>query len=176
MLVPGVEEPLIAIADLVAKLAPDRRNDLPGLMKRGNVPMRWDAICGRNDMSKLRHIAITVNDLEESARFYESVFQIKRHTGNDVAISMSDGVVNLTLLKVGLDEQAHDERGKDFVGLHHIGFVVDDVVATGEKIEEHGGSFHRAPTIKMAAEIKYRDPNGVVFDISNPDHAWAGIS
>ena len=127
-------------------------------------------------MSKLRHIAITVNDLEESAKFYEGVFGLKRHSGNDVAISMSDGVVNLTLLKFGLDEQAGDERGKYFVGLHHIGFVVDDVDATGTKIEKLGGSFHRAPTIEMAAEIKYRDPNGVVFDISNPDHGWAGIS
>jgi len=127
-------------------------------------------------MSKLRHIAITVNDLEETARFYEDVFDMKRQRGNDVAISLSDGVVNLTLLKFKSDEQAGDERGKDFVGLHHIGFVVDDLGATGAKIEGHGGSFHLAPTPEMAAETKYRDPNGVVFDIATPAHAWAGIS
>ena len=28
----------------------------------------------------------------------------------------------------------------------------------------------------MAVEIKYRDPHGIVFDISEPDHAWKGIS
>lgn len=127
-------------------------------------------------MSKLRHIAITVNDLEESAKFYEGAFGLKRHYGNDVAVSLSDGVVNLTLLKFRSDEQAGDERGKDFVGLHHIGFVVDDIEAAGERIEKLGGSFHRAPTQEMAAETKYRDPNGVVFDISNPNHAWTGIS
>ena len=127
-------------------------------------------------MSKLRHIAITVNDLEKSAAFYEEVFGLKRHSWNEVAISMSDGVVNLTLLKFRSDEQAGDARGKDFVGLHHIGFVVDDLEAIGSEIEKHGGTFHRAPTPEMAAETKYRDPNGVVFDISKPDHAWAGIS
>ena len=127
-------------------------------------------------MSKLRHIAITVNDLEESAQFYEQVFGLKRHYGNEVAISLSDGVVNLTLLKFPTDELAGDERGKDFVGLHHIGFVVDDIEAIGPEIEKQGGRFHRAPTPEMAAETKYRDPNGVVFDVSNPNHAWPGIS
>ena len=127
-------------------------------------------------MSKLRHIAITVNDLQESAKFYQEVFGLTRHSGNDVAVSLSDGVVNLTLLKFRSDAQAGDERGKDFVGLHHIGFVVEDLEAAGTDIEKHGGSFHRAPTQEMAAETKYRDPNGVVFDISKPDHAWAGIS
>ena len=127
-------------------------------------------------MSKLRHVAITVNDLEESARFYQEVFGLERHSGNDVAISLSDGVVNLTLLKFRSDEQAGDERGKDFVGLHHIGFVVEDIDGIGARIEQSGGAFHRAPTPEMAAETKYRDPNGVVFDVSNPGHAWAGIS
>jgi predicted enzyme related to lactoylglutathione lyase len=127
-------------------------------------------------MAKLRHIAITVKDLEETAKFYENVFGLERHFGNDVAVSMSDGVINLTLLKFPTDAMAGDERGKDFVGIHHMGFVVDDLDATGEKITRNGGRFHMAPTPEMAAETKYRDPNGIVFDISNPHHAWKGIS
>ncbi len=54
-------------------------------------------------MAKLRHIAIQVPDLEKAAAFYESVFGLTRlkkveaPIGN--AISLSDGVVNLTLLQ-----------------------------------------------------------------------------
>jgi methylmalonyl-CoA/ethylmalonyl-CoA epimerase len=127
-------------------------------------------------MAKLRHIAITVKDLEETARFYEDVFGFRRHFKNDVAVSLSDGVINVTLLKFPTDAMAGDERGKDYVGLHHIGFVVDDLEAMGALIKKHGGRFHMAPTPEMAAETKYRDPNGIVFDISNPSHAWKGIS
>ena len=52
-------------------------------------------------MGKLRHIAVQVPDLEKAATFYEGVFGLKRVNrwkafGN--AISLSDGVVNLTLL------------------------------------------------------------------------------
>jgi len=54
-------------------------------------------------MAKLRHIAIQVPDLEKAAAFYEGVFDLKRVAkveapiGN--AISLSDGIMNLTLLQ-----------------------------------------------------------------------------
>jgi predicted enzyme related to lactoylglutathione lyase len=62
------------------------------------------------------------------------------------------------------------------VGIHHMGFVVDDLDESHAEIEKHGGKFHMAPTTAMAAETKYRDPDGVVFDIATAEHAWAGIS
>ena len=126
-------------------------------------------------MAKLRHIAITVKDLDESAAFYEKTFGLTKHSANKVAVSLSDGVMNVTLLKFPTDEMAGDERGKDFVGLHHIGFVVDDTDAADHSIRETGGSFHRPAGAEMQAEIKYRDPNGIVFDISRPEHAWKGV-
>ncbi len=129
--------------------------------------------------AKLRHIAITVNDLKKEAAFFESVFGFKKHHENDVAVSLSDGVVNVTLLKFKTDEDAGDERGKDFVGIHHIGFVVDDPkewAGMDQKIKDNGGQFHFEGRAGMAVEIKYRDPHGIVFDISEPDHAWKGIT
>ena len=53
-------------------------------------------------MGKLRHIAVQVPDLEKAAAFYEGAFELKRVSqvespiGN--AISLSDGIMNLTLL------------------------------------------------------------------------------
>ncbi len=126
-------------------------------------------------MAKLRHVAITVSDLEREAAFYEKVFGMKRvRSTPGIAESLSDGVMNITLLKFPTDAMAGDERGKDFVGLHHVGFVVDDLEATGRTIEAQGGRFHMAPTTEMQAESKYRTPDGVVFDIARPEHLWPG--
>jgi methylmalonyl-CoA/ethylmalonyl-CoA epimerase len=129
--------------------------------------------------AKLRHIALTVSDLKKEAEFYEKVFGFTKHSENEVAIALSDGVVNVTLLKFKSDEDAGDERGKDFVGIHHIGFVVEDpkeFQAMDQTIKDNGGKFHFEGRAGMAVEIKYRDPHGIVFDISEPDHAWKGIS
>ena len=128
--------------------------------------------------AKLRHIAITVSDLKREAAFYEEAFGFTKHSENDVAVSLSDGVVNVTLLKFKTDDDAGDERGKDFVGLHHIGFVVDDptdFAAMDQSIKDNGGKFHFEARAGMNLEIKYRDPFGIVFDISEPSRSWKGI-
>ena len=129
--------------------------------------------------AKLRHIAISVPDLEASAAFYEHAFGLKRVnfvvTPYGDGLSLSDGVINLTLLKFHTDDAAGDERGKDFVGIHHMGFIVDDLEAMSEQIKAHGGTFHRE--LKggngVDFERKFRDPNGIVFDISH--RGWVGI-
>ena len=119
-------------------------------------------------MSKLRHIAISVPDKEAAALFYEKSFGLKRVSESAIATRLADGTVNLTLLSFPTDADAGDERGKDFVGLHHFGVIVDDLDATGATIEAEGGTYQ--PSVGAApvenAERKYRDPNGVVFDIS----------
>lgn len=130
-------------------------------------------------MAKLRHIAISVPDLEKSAAFYEQTFGLKRVnfvvTPYGDGLSLSDGVINLTLLHFHTDDAAGDERGKEFVGLHHFGFIVDDLEAMSQKIEANGGRFHRE--LKGGGgvdfERKFRDPDGVVFDISHK--GWVGI-
>lgn len=127
-------------------------------------------------MAKLRHVAISVANLEQAARFYEEAFELKRLSENDIAINLSDGVVNLTLLHFPTDEMAGDARGKDYVGVHHIGFMTDDAEALGKRITEKGGQFKGAapsPTGRNA-EDKYTDPEGIVFDVSQ--HGWLGTS
>jgi catechol 2,3-dioxygenase-like lactoylglutathione lyase family enzyme len=123
-------------------------------------------------MAKLRHVAVTVPNLEDAARFYETTFEMQRVFESPIAIILSDGVMSLAILKFKSDAQAGDERGKDFHGLHHIGFVVDDMAAYQKKIEANGGNFHmRLPGATDDTEVKFRDPNGVVFDIVSEAYA-----
>ena len=132
-------------------------------------------------MAKLRHVAITVPDPEKSARFYEKVFGLERVGTTDSALAsgvyLSDGVISLALLNYKTDEAAGEEKGKGFVGVHHIGFWVDDLDKTGAAIEESGGTFFLdLPEAKdtLYYEKKYRDPDGVIFDLSHK--GWAGAS
>ena len=127
-------------------------------------------------MAKLRHIAIQVPDLEKAAAFYEGVFNLKRvkkveaPIGN--AISLSDGVMNLTLLHFP-DGTKGGHGGPEWAGLHHFGFVVENEGATEDRIKSHGGEFFmQLPNYPgVDAEKKFKDINGVVFDIS--EHGWS---
>ena len=124
---------------------------------------------------KLRHIAISVPDARKAAEFYEEAFGLKRVSESGIAVRLSDGVVNLTLLSFPTDADAGDERGKDFVGLHHMGVWVDDLAEAGERIKKAGGTFHSMEDATAPienAEHKYRDPYGVVIDVST--RGWHG--
>ena len=127
-------------------------------------------------MAKLRHIALQVPDLESAARFYERALELTRvaeaQSPIGDAIMLSDGVVNLTLLHFPPGTQGQ-VNGSDWAGLHHFGFVVDDATATGRKIEENGGGFFlKLPEgyPGVDAETKFKDPLGIVFDVS--EHDW----
>ena len=123
-------------------------------------------------MGKLRHIAITADDPEAAAKFYEQSFDMHRVWAREIGVMLSDGVVSLAILRFPTDEMAGDERGKDFFGLHHIGFVVDDIDAAAAKVDGNGGKYHMTlPGAKNDTEHKYRDPNGVVFDIVTDSYA-----
>jgi methylmalonyl-CoA/ethylmalonyl-CoA epimerase len=131
-------------------------------------------------MAKLRHIALSVPDPEKSAQFYEATFGMKRvgTTNSPLAtgVYLSDGVVNVALLKFRNDEAAQG-KGKDYVGVHHFGFHVDDVEDTRRKLAEHGAAlFMEVPEERKTVffEEKYTDPDGIVFDISQ--HGWAGTA
>ncbi|MCC7040056.1 MAG: VOC family protein [Burkholderiales bacterium] len=130
-------------------------------------------------MAKLRHIALSVSDPEKSAKFYSETFdmEILERTDSPLAtgVYLSDGTICLALLKFKNDESAGLERGKDWIGTHHFGFWVDDLDAQGAKIKAGGGKFFMdLPEQKdtLYYEAKYRDPDGVLFDISA--HGWAG--
>src|SRR5258708_23378991 len=50
-------------------------------------------------MSRIRHIAIIVPDAEEAAKFYEKALGLKRAGTARRGIYLSDGVINIALLK-----------------------------------------------------------------------------
>jgi catechol 2,3-dioxygenase-like lactoylglutathione lyase family enzyme len=120
-----------------------------------------------------------VRDLEKSAKFYESVFDLKR-VGQEMldfaaAIYLSDGTINLALLNYFGQRGSGLNDAKDFVGAHHFGFQVDDIAKAQQRIEDAGGTFFLDlgnDQEKENFERKFKDPDGIIFDISKK--GWLG--
>src|SRR5205085_6006954 len=132
-------------------------------------------------VAKLRHIAVVVQDLERAARFYESVFELERvgeeHIDMGSAIYLSDGVINLALLKYKGEAGSGLKNAEGFVGAHHFGFQVEDLEEAKQRVEAAGGKFFfTLGKSKEEAnfEVKYKDPDGVIFDLS--EKGWLGTS
>jgi catechol 2,3-dioxygenase-like lactoylglutathione lyase family enzyme len=129
--------------------------------------------------AKLRHIAVVVKDLQKAARFYETAFELKR-VGEETldfadAVYLTDGVINLALLNYKRERGSGLKNWKEFVGAHHFGFQVDDLAETQKRIEAAGGKFFfdlGNDAEKENFERKFKDPDGVIFDISRK--GWQG--
>ena len=121
-------------------------------------------------MAKLRHIAMVVEKMEETAKFYQKAFGMKRVRETPTAIGLSDGVVSLVIIHPSNVNMKGDDRR----GLHHLGFLVEDVDRETEKVEAVGARRHGAIINSEEAtesERKFLDPNGQVFDLTSPKYA-----
>ena len=130
-------------------------------------------------MARLRHFAVCVGDLERSAKFYAEVFDLEQVGREDLdigsAIYMSDGVIDFALLNFS-GRRGNDIKGDPTkaIGANHFGFQVDDLAETQRRIESAGGTFFFDLGDERHGnfERKFKDPDGVVFDISQ--NGWVG--
>jgi methylmalonyl-CoA/ethylmalonyl-CoA epimerase len=117
-------------------------------------------------MAKLRHIAIIVPDPEASAQFFEKAFDFKRVGKARRGIYLSDGTMNVALLQI--------ENEKERIGLYHFGMWVDDLAEAEKNVTEAGATYvgGRPTSPNSFYECKYRDPDGIIFDLTHS--GWAG--
>jgi len=126
-------------------------------------------------LTRIQHAAIVSENFVREAKFYEAVLGMKRSKPGSAeeekairtnyAVSISDGYVGVTVIG----------RKPGYVpGLHHFGIWVDNIETMTRAIETNGGKVHPGPTAHVPenAEHKFRDPYGIVFDIST--HGWDG--
>jgi lactoylglutathione lyase len=126
-------------------------------------------------MAKLRHIALSVQDLAVARKFFAQAFDMNEvGHGTDRVAHMSDGTISVTLL--ALDGKplgwTKDEK---FYGIDHFGMWVDDLAEARRKVEAAGATYVMgdSPAAPDAFyEIKYRDPLGNIFDLTT--NGWAG--
>ena len=126
-------------------------------------------------MAKLRHLAIVVKDMEASAQFYEKIFDMKRaYEVKDRAIYLTDGVMNLAVLAYANINRPGADTADGRHGIHHFGFRVEDFKETEAQIAAAGGTycFDLGDPKGMNYERKFKDPEGILFDIS--EKGWYG--
>ena len=116
--------------------------------------------------TRLRHIAIIVPDPEASAKFFEAAFGMTRAGIARRGIYMTDGTMNVALLG--------KESDKEEIGLYHFGMWVDDLDEAEKKVKKAGGSYltGRPTSPNSFYEAKYKDPLGIVFDLTHT--GWKG--
>jgi len=126
-------------------------------------------------MDKLRHIALSVDDPEAAAQFFEQAFGMRRAGNAMRGIYMTDGTMNVALLNFK-DETVPGYSGlKDVRGVIHFGMWVDSVEDTAARVVAAGGTYltgrhEKDPNVFY--EVKYRMPDGTVFDIT--ENGWKG--
>jgi catechol 2,3-dioxygenase-like lactoylglutathione lyase family enzyme len=133
-------------------------------------------------MARIKHIAIRTPDPEKTAAFYKEVFGLQEVGQAGRGYYLSDGYINLAILKSsdqGTGESPRDLPG--YAGIDHLGFLVDNVDETCEKLEAAGAkaAIGRVDVRHASAsgprsyyEIKYRGPDNQVIDIT--EHGWVG--
>ena len=139
-------------------------------------------------MPKIKHIAISAQDVDATAKFYIDVFGMKEIAKIDSpgarGYYLSDGDLNLAILNFKNDAVAGVERGRDWSGIHHIGFQVESLEEITEKLAAAGSKprddinqalgVGHGPRHGGNVEVKYSGPDNVTVDVS--ETGWVGTS
>ena len=127
--------------------------------------------------ARLKHIAIRTHDIEKTAAFYQEAFGLERVGVGQSGVYLTDGFLNIAILSMRAAMEGETMK----LGLDHLGFQVDDVDATVEKICALGGKALDQRTEVQARdsskpqsyfEIKCIAPDDQVVDVSNA--GWVG--
>ncbi len=125
-------------------------------------------------MAKLRHIALSVADLDQARKFFEDAFDMEMVGKAGAGVYMSDGTINIALLARDGKPLGH-EGDEPFYGIDHFGIWVDDIEDACRKVEAAGATHVMGNTSNdpnSFYEIKYRDPQGQLFDLTA--NGWTG--
>ncbi len=133
----------------------------------------------------LKHVAIAAQNPDESVKFFTDVLGWRVagvvDSRNASGFYVTDGVVNIALLKFKNRPAAGMEFPEGYAGLHHLGFQCDDIEGIVERFEASGFAPRHDVNIaqglgknphKDNAEYKMRGPETVMVDVS--ERGWVG--
>ncbi len=126
---------------------------------------------------KIRHIALHTPDVEKTAEFYKTVFEMEEVGRTDsplaTGVYLSDGYLNLAVLNFKSAAAADRLDGLGPVmGLHHFGFACEDLDEIRKRLADSETPLRTdLPAAGNTGyfEEKYVGPESVMLDIS---HGW----
>jgi catechol 2,3-dioxygenase-like lactoylglutathione lyase family enzyme len=111
---------------------------------------------------RLEHVAIYCRDLNESIKFYERFFG-----GSPTAIRKGTAGYGFCFMKIDGAPSIQLMESAGEIGVHHYGFVTDDVERVAEEFKEKGAQIvreNRDDSGKLTT-IFIKDPNGLQMEI-----------
>lgn len=121
-------------------------------------------------MARITHIALRVDDIEATSRFYETVFGF-RHVktvrrpgkrGDHISRHLTDGATDLSLLQYESDSADEADLSGPPPCIHHFGIEVEDLESYAAALEKAGAQIVSAPG---KLPIKFRAPGGPIAEI-----------
>jgi len=136
-------------------------------------------------MARIKHIAIATQDPDKTARFYREGLGLKEVGKVDSPLAegyyLTDGYINLAVLRFKTDDAATTEGAPRHTGIHHFGVEVENMEEARSRIElagaKHrplGGMDATQAIVQRQAnmEVKFLGPDGVTVDLS--EEGWVG--
>jgi lactoylglutathione lyase len=118
-------------------------------------------------MSRIVHLALKVDDLERTTRFYREVFgfaemstdRVRDHTSRH----LSDGTIDLALIQYDAGTQSAESRAAgEGPCIHHFAVEVPDIRAAESRIRALGCEIISDPGV---VPVKFRAPGGTVCEL-----------
>lgn len=117
-------------------------------------------------MNRIVHIALKVDDLDKTSKFYERVFgftpvgtsKVRDHTSRH----LTDGRIDLALIRYDSEESAEARAAGAGPCIHHFAIEVEDVESYLAEIRKFGCEIISDPGV---IPVKFRAPGGTVAEI-----------
>jgi lactoylglutathione lyase len=118
-------------------------------------------------MSRIVHLALKVDDLERTTRFYCDVFgfaetdtaKVRDHTSRH----LSDGTIDLALIQYDAGTRSAESRAAgEGPCIHHFAVEVPDLAAAEKRIRALGCEIISDPGV---VPVKFRAPGGTVCEL-----------
>jgi catechol 2,3-dioxygenase-like lactoylglutathione lyase family enzyme len=114
---------------------------------------------------QLEHVAIYCKDINETIKFYEKFFG-----GQPTPIRKGAAGYGFCFMKIAGSPSIQLMESANETGVHHYGFVTDDVEQVAKDLREKGAQIireNRDPSGKLTT-IFVKDPNGLEMEIRAP--------
>lgn len=118
-------------------------------------------------MNRIVHLALKVEDLEETTQFYRNVFGFREvvtsKTRDHVSRHLTDGTIDFTLIRYDEGTQSAESKAAgDGPCIHHFAIEVDDVDKYARELKKYGCEVISDPGV---IPVKFRAPGGTVAEL-----------
>jgi lactoylglutathione lyase len=118
-------------------------------------------------MNRIVHLALKVDDLETTTKFYQEVFGFREvetsKTRDHVSRHLTDGAIDFTLIKYDEGTQSAESKAAgDGPCIHHFAIEVDDIEKYAQQLKQYGCEVVSDPGV---IPVKFRAPGGTIAEL-----------